>query len=243
MPKAIIFDLGDTLLNFGRVQPTGLFMRGARLSYDYLKKLGQPVPIYAVYCVKNLAAIRFRHMWSTVSSNDFSARELLKNINKNSGFNLTEQQWDELVWLWYEPLSELGTVEPDITETLEKLRQMNLKLAILSNTFVDGSSLEKHLAKHDMLKFFDVKMYSYQFSFRKPDPRIFRQAAEKLQLSPSEIVFVGDRIDKDIKPALKVGMKAVLKAAYTNKYKCPPHNVPKIETIRELPAVIEKINS
>jgi len=242
MIKAVIFDLGDTLLNFGKVRPTELFMRGARLTYDYLKQLGQPLPIYAIYCAKNLTAIRFRHMWSTVTGNDFSARDLLKNINKHSGFSLTEQQWDELVWLWYEPLSEAGTVEPDIIQTLDKLQQMNLKLAILSNTFVDASSLEKHLKKYDMLKFFDIRMYSYQFSFRKPDLRIFLQAAEKLQLSPAEIVFVGDRIDKDIKPSLKAGMKPVLKAAYTNKYKLAPRNVPRIKNIHELPGLIENLD-
>ena len=242
MIKAVIFDLGDTLLNFGKVHPTELFMRGARLTYDYLKQIGQPMPIYAVYCAKNLTAIRLRYMWSSISGNDFSARSLLKSINKHNNFNLTEQQWDELVWLWYEPLSEVGTVEPDIAETLEKLRNMNLKLAILSNTFVDSLSLERHLAKYDMLRFFDIRMYSYQFRYRKPDQRIFRQAAEKLQLSPAEIVFVGDRIDKDIKPSLKAGMKPVLKAAYTNKYKLAPRNVPRIKNIHELPGLIENLD-
>jgi FMN phosphatase YigB (HAD superfamily) len=56
-------------------------------------------------------------------------------------------------------------------------------------------------------------------------------------------MFVGDRIDKDVKPATKVGMQAVLKAAYTNIGKKVPKGVLKINQLSELPVLIEKINA
>jgi hypothetical protein len=46
----------------------------------------------------------------------------------------------------------------------------------------------------------------------------------------------------DIRPALKMGMRAVLKSAYTNEGENVPEGVVKIERIAELPAIIEKIN-
>jgi FMN phosphatase YigB (HAD superfamily) len=57
------------------------------------------------------------------------------------------------------------------------------------------------------------------------------------------ILFVGDRIDKDIVPAVRAGMHAVLKAAYTNVGQKPPKGIRKINQLCELPAIIEKINA
>ena len=56
-------------------------------------------------------------------------------------------------------------------------------------------------------------------------------------------MFVGDRIDNDIKAAVKAGMTAVLKAAYTNAGKKSPKGVWKINQLSELPGLIEKINA
>jgi FMN phosphatase YigB (HAD superfamily) len=56
-------------------------------------------------------------------------------------------------------------------------------------------------------------------------------------------MFVGDRINTDIKPATKVGMQAVLKAAYTNIGKKIPKGALRINQLSELPVLIEKINA
>ena len=93
------------------------------------------------------------------------------------------------------------------------------------------------------MDFFEPRLYSYEFDFRKPDPRIFRIAAERIGETPDNILFVGDRIDTDIKPALKVDMQAALKTAYTNNGKKIPKGAWKINHISELPDLIEKINN
>ena len=65
-----------------------------------------------------------------------------------------------------------------------------------------------------------------------------------LEREPAEgILFVGDRLDKDINPALNAGMQAVLKAAYTNVGRKVPKGICKINRISELPSLIEKINA
>ena len=53
---------------------------------------------------------------------------------------------------------------------------------------------------------------------------------------------MGDRLDKDIRPALKAGMRAVLKSAYTNAGKGVPEGVWKIGRIGELAGIIKQIN-
>lgn len=241
--KAVIFDLGETLLDFGKIKATRLFRQGARLSYDFLKSCGQPVGCFEYYCWRNLVALRFRHLISNITKKDINSSALLRGIGKKKGIKLDGQQWRHFAWLWYEPLSKIATTEPKIAETLEALRKLGLKLGILSNTFVSGHSLEKHLKQLGLLDFFTVRMYSYEFDFRKPDTRIFKIAAERIGEAVENIMYVGDRIDKDIIPTLKIGMTPVLKAAYTNAGKKLPEGIRKIKHLSELPSLIEKNNA
>ncbi len=241
--KAVLFDLGETLLDFGKINPGDIFRQGARLSYDFLKSGGQPVGSFRNYCLWNIAALYFRRIVSGITRNDFNSLTLLRWAGMKKGIRLDGQQWRDFAWLWYEPLRKLATVEPDLKETLTNLKNSGLKLGIVSNTFVSSDSLEKHMEQEGILDFFEPRMYSYQFDFRKPDARIFRIAAERIGETPNNILFVGDRIDKDIKPALKLAMHAAMKTAYTNKGKEIPDGAWKINHISELPALIEKNNS
>ena len=232
--KAILFDLGETLLAFGRVDTAGLLREAAKLSYDFLKQANQPVGRFRSYLWRNLLGLRLRYFFYRMIGRDFDSLAALKKYGGKKGFNLSRQQWEHINWLWYEPLSRKASIEPGLAETLGRLRGAGLKLGIVSNTFVNGCSLEKHLAQEGLLDFFDVRLYSYQFNFRKPDKRIFLAAAQRLGLEAGEIVFVGDRLDMDVKGALNVGMKPILKTAYTNAGKRPPNGVAKIDNISEL---------
>ncbi len=241
--KAILFDLGETLLNFGRFSPTRLFRQGARLSYEYLKSCGQAVGSFEYYCWRNLIALRIRHLISNITRNDFNSSALLRGIGTKKGIRLDRHQWQEFSWLWYEPLSRIATVEPDIKQTLAKLRGLGLKLGIVSNTFISRHSLERHLERVGILDFFPVRLYSYEYDFRKPNKQLFRIAAEHIGEAPEHIAYVGDRVDKDIIPALRLGMQPVLKAAYTNAGKTPPYGTWTINQLSELPRLIERTNA
>ncbi len=241
--KALLFDLGDTLLDFGQLNPGEIFRQGARLSYDFLKSRGQPIGNFKYYCIRNMMALQFRRLISNITRNDFNSLALLRWAGMKKGIRLDEQQWRDFAWLWYEPLCKVATVEPDIKETLTRLKNSGLKLGIVSNTFVSGDSLEKHMEQVGILDFFEPKIYSCEFDFRKPDARIFRLAAERIDESPENIMFVGDRINIDIRPALRNGMQAVMKTAYTNNGKKIPAGAWKINHISELPGLIKKINS
>ncbi len=239
----MLFDLGDTLLNFGKVNTTRLFRQGARLSYDFLKSCGQPVGNFQYYCWRNLIALRIRHLLSNITKKDFNSLALVRGIGIKIGIRLNGKQWRHFGWLWYEPLSKVGQAEPKTKETLAVLKNLGLKLGIVSNTFVNGCSLDKHLKQLGILDFFTVRVYSYEFDFRKPNAQIFKVAAKRIGETLENILYVGDRIDKDIKPAVKTGMQAVLKAAYTNAGKKIPKGAWKINQLAELPDLIEKINA
>lgn len=241
--KAILFDLGETLITFGKVNTSELFRQSARLSYDFLKSRGQPIGNFKWYYWRNYISLRIRRWISSITGRDFDALALLKKVGEKKGINLGEQQWRHLAWLWYEPLSKVAKTESNIAETLTKLKEAGLKLGIVSNTFINSSSLEKHLQQLGILDFFTVKVYSYEFNFRKPNVKIFKIAAERIGEIMEDILFVGDHIDNDIRAAVKIGMIPVLKAAYTNTGKKIPDGVWKIDRLAELPELVEKINA
>jgi len=238
----LIFDLGETILTFGKVGTAGLFKQGAKLSYDFLTQLGQPAGNFHIYCLRNLINLRLRYYLSSITRRDFDSLNLLKKLAQKTGVNLDPKQWLHLAWLWYEPLSKFAKIEPDLKKTLTELKQMNLKLAILSNTFIPAQSLDEHLKRLGLIDLFDFRFYSYQFSRRKPHLKIFTQTCERIDQPPENIMFIGDRIDNDITPALKLNMTAVLKDAYTNLDKPTPAGSHRINLLSQLPALVTQLN-
>lgn len=68
---------------------------------------------------------------------------------------------------------------------------------------------KERLEKIGLLKYIDLVIASAEEGVAKPDLRIFQIALERADCKPEEAVMVGDRIDNDIIPANKIGMKTV----------------------------------
>jgi putative hydrolase of the HAD superfamily len=80
------------------------------------------------------------------------------------------------------------------------------KTALLSNF---AGNLHDHLRdKLGIAHCFDEIIISAQVGLRKPDPRIYELAAERLQVEPHEAVFVDD-MAVNVKGAQSVGMHAI----------------------------------
>jgi HAD superfamily hydrolase (TIGR01662 family) len=237
----VLFDLGETLINFGKVDTAAFFKDGAQRSYDFLKQSGQKVPGFRRYYWRNILALRMLYLWSYFAGRDFDSLDLLRWIGTKRGYKLSEQQWQQFAWCWYESLSRIATAEPDIRDTLQKLKDMGMVLGIVSNTFITESSLDRHLDEFGMLEFFPLRIYSHQVPWRKPNPKIFLEAARRLNIAPEHIIFVGDRLNNDVRGARNVGMTPILKTAYTNTGKKIPQNLPKIDRLAQLPKLIQNL--
>ena len=241
--RAVLFDLGDTLLEFGRVNKTKAFLAGTKSTHAFLKTHGQPVSCFPWYFLRNLVRLRTKYLIANLTHQDFDSLEVLQKVGARLGVKLSQEQWEQFAWLWYEPLGRCARTEEDLARTLDRLKRMGLKLGIVSNTFVNRASLERQLRELGLLEFFGVQLYSYEFHVRKPSPEIFRIAAAKIEEPPERILFVGDRIDNDIRPALASGMRAALKEAYTNEGRKAPDATIRIRRLAELPALIERTNA
>ncbi len=78
---------------------------------------------------------------------------------------------------------------------------------ILSNGQRVFSELElKYFGLYDKFK---SVIFSSDFGYKKPDPRIFLEASKRLEFEPENILCIGDNFDSDIVPAAKLGMKAL----------------------------------
>src|SRR5262249_34492029 len=59
----------------------------------------------------------------------------------------------------------------------------------------------------------ELQVLSSEVRGRKPSGRLFRQALDQLEkrdISPGEVLHVGSRIDRDLAPAKKLGMRTAL---------------------------------
>jgi len=187
--------------------------------------------------------LRTKYLIADLACRDFDSLEVLREVGAKLGVQLSCAQWEQFAWLWYEPLSRRARIEEGLPESLTRLTGMGLKLGIVSNTFVNRASLQRQLQLVGLLEFFPVQLYSYEYHVRKPSTKLFQIAAEKIGERPQNILFVGDRIDNDVLPALAIGMRAALKEAYTNRGKRVPPAALRIGRLAELPALIEQINA
>ncbi len=58
-------------------------------------------------------------------------------------------------------------------------------------------------------RFFQFAIVSGDYGFRKPDPRMYRMALERMNLKPEEVIFVGNDMYRDVFGAHELGMKTV----------------------------------
>lgn len=103
---------------------------------------------------------------------------------------------------WDNSLEKLYEEVPDIIKGLYG----KYKLGIIAN---QSLGTQERIDNWGIGKYFDVVMASAEAGCAKPDPRIFTMALQKAKCEPNEAVMVGDRLDNDIVPAKKLGMKTV----------------------------------
>ena len=211
MLRAILFDLGDTLIDFEPMDTRAVFRTGAIRSYDYLKSLGHPVPAFDVYSRKQFRAVRWAYLWAKLRRREFAGTQLLRSFCTSIGIHLDPPSLLELAWLWYAPLTAHSTVEDQLAGTLTALRDAGFKLGLVSNTFVAGAIHDRHLDLLGLLDLLPIRVYSSDIGYRKPDRRIFQSAIDRLGVSAAETLFVGDLVKTDIVGAHRMGMKTALK--------------------------------
>ena len=99
---------------------------------------------------------------------------------------------------------------PGVRETLDKLADAGIPMAVVSNNSFSERTLRAELERHGLARHFKFVLSSADVSIRKPNPMIFEIAAVRLGVSAQDIWFVGNSNDEDVAGANAAGMTSVL---------------------------------
>lgn len=118
----------------------------------------------------------------------------------------------------------------DTVEVLETVGQ-KYTTGILTNGFIDLQ--RRKIEKYNLEAYVDFTLVSEEAGYHKPDKQVFQQALKMAgDVSPGEVLYVGDNLEADIKGALGAGLIPVFMDA-KNKQQ-PPNGVIKIQRLSEL---------
>ena len=102
------------------------------------------------------------------------------------------------------PALEPDDVYPDARPCLVALRALGLRVGIAANQPDRAAEIQGVIGVE-----LDFVATSAAWGVAKPSPAFFERIAAELDLPPSAIAYVGDRIDNDIEPAAAAGMCAI----------------------------------
>ena len=131
---------------------------------------------------------------------------------------------------------QVREITAESREVLQKLHERNIPMAVVSNFY---GNLQVVLQEMKLTSFFVKIIDSAVVGIRKPNPQIFVQAQDAFaDISPSDILVVGDSMKNDIFPALSLGYQAALYAGETWDDNGLPASLPnncfRLDTLQQL---------
>jgi putative hydrolase of the HAD superfamily len=95
---------------------------------------------------------------------------------------------------------------PDAAVVLSALKQKQHKLGLISDCASETVVFWENIP---IRPFFDTVVFSCVAGVKKPDPRIYHLALERLKVKPQDCLYVGDGSSHELTGARKVGMHPV----------------------------------
>jgi HAD superfamily hydrolase (TIGR01549 family) len=145
----------------------------------------------------------FHAMFGAVIAQGRDYRDVFQEFRP--GFDLYEEREKRAAAGQAETFGE-GDLYPDVRDALAALRADGLWLGIAGNQTVRAGKILRELFSSDV----DLIGTSDDWGASKPDPTFFDRVAEVVPAAPGEMLYVGDRIDNDIRPAAAAGMHTAL---------------------------------
>ena len=234
--RAVLFDFGHTLVDFRRTQ------EALHEAYDQIRSRIEAVAYMEVPELLDLVERVAGGVDSLVSESyeqrrmeELDQALLFKEAFAGIGFDLPGDVIEHIVALDHSAYSRSITVEPVVLDTLDRLRGQGTRLGLVSNLTLLPRLVREDLDRMSLGSRLDATVFSSEVGVRKPDPRIFREALQRLGSQPAETVFVGDRLYDDVGGAQAVGMRAVLTHQFRQEEDPDYHPDAVIQHIDRLP--------
>jgi putative hydrolase of the HAD superfamily len=207
MAKAILFDLGNTLVRyfdrevFPAILQAGILGVRAALEERGMQRVGPEA------------------MWDGVRAEDHEAEDY--RVRPLEGrlariFQLEPGEMagaaGELCRRFTAPIFARGQRYEDSLPTLQALRAGGRRLAVVSNTpwGSPGALWREELKRLGLDPWFDAVVFCTDAGWRKPASPIFQLAVDQLQVEPQDCLFVGDDPRWDLAGPQALGMDTCL---------------------------------
>ena len=179
--KAVIFDLGNVLVNYDVEKAAKSFSAVSGLSTREIWK--------------RFFLSRFEQAYTR---GEISTREFHRIACKTLGVSMSlptfSRYWNDIFW-----------ENPGMDRLLARIKK-HYPLYLISNTnALHFNFLKKHFK---LLRHFKRRFPSHEVGARKPDLKIYRRVLGKIGLRPEETVFIDD-MKSFIRGARKAGMYAI----------------------------------
>lgn len=213
MLKAIVFDMGGTLLHFappGSASWRELETPGIRSLYRYLHQQGHALTAQEDEFVEVMFK-RLGEGWAQATSGqaNLSMHEWIAAVAANRDLRLDDAKLRSAAYHYAQPLRATVRAADGAVALLAALHGRGLRLGLVSNTIWPGEFHLEDLAALGLLPYFGHTLFSGDLGIWKPQPDIFQHMLAALDTSPAETLFVGDNPLEDIQGAQRVGMRAV----------------------------------
>jgi putative hydrolase of the HAD superfamily len=209
---AILFDLGDTLVDLGEGRgdyEAHVRVRAGRV-YDALTAAGVAMEERDAFCVTLAHESEAGYRNATARQEGIDIYDVLAAFFARRGQPLTDETVRIAGDAYCRRSGDHTPLRPGAIETLTALRARGLRLGIISNTIQPARHMDDGLVLRGLAGYFPVRVYSSAARVAKPHPQIFRDALDALGVAPECAAYVGDRLHADIAGAQGVGMKGIL---------------------------------
>lgn len=190
--EAVIFDLFGTLVD-GFVSSTGQTIT------DLAMALNVPYePFMQVW--RQTLEIRSNGTFQTVEAAIAHGCEAI-------GVEVTPERMARAVEIRLEQIRRALNPKPDALGTLMRLKGNCYKIGLLSNCSIEIPILWPETS---FAEFIDSAIFSSRECLKKPDPRIYHLACERLGVTPDACLYIADGENHELAAAAKVGLHPVL---------------------------------
>jgi len=199
---AVLFDLGHTLMDW--VWDDDLLVVGHRAGLEAIGSYSEPAAEALTSRYVHEAQL---HDWEAVQEVEYPT--LTRTMLADVGVEVDEDglvRFLEAEHAAWAPARKVGSMSEAL---LDSLHDRGLKTGLVSNTWDPRWLLERDLEQMGLLSRLDATVSSSEVGVRKPRPEIFHRALHELGVEPDRSVFVGDRLEADVKGAGDLGMTTI----------------------------------
>jgi putative hydrolase of the HAD superfamily len=205
--KGAVFDLGDTLMHL-------------TVSWDRVREWRMRA-IYEAFTERGanleLGEVKREYLRLHEEESEYAARTLEEIEIRESFVKLfdrlevkPEQQpeMEDLVKRFFALEAESWEIFPGIPEMLRQVRDLGLKMGLLSNARNDWA-VREIMERLGLTRYFDVILTSAVLGVRKPRPEPFLEMLKLLGIEAAEAVMVGNSVEADVAGAAPLGIRTI----------------------------------